>query len=200
MLKGKTCRKFGVSLWFYRNLTMKQRKNLLLEKKKMILKKTSNFATKLKSKQLVSALYGNLKLQTLKKNLTLSQKASGKNAHVFFSFLEKRLDSSLVQLKLAPTFMAAKQLINHKKVFINNKVMKSPGYLLKAGDQVSLDPSAHSSVKNYLTQILKKNVFFYKSLNFEVNYKTLQAIFLFSPQQIHYPTQIHVESVLKALL
>ena len=36
----------------------------------------------------------------------------------------------------------------------------------------------------------------YKPLQFEVNYKTLEAIFLFAPQQIHYPTQLEPELVL----
>jgi small subunit ribosomal protein S4 len=202
-LKGKPCRKFGAFLWKTRTFTIKQEKAVSLANKKVNTKKLSNFALQLRAKQLVSALYGQLKLQHFKHLLQQSQKYRGKLAHIFFSLLEKRLDSCLVQLKFAPTFLAARQLINHKKVCINGNIITAPGVLLKPGDSVSFIPEIQTRVASNVQTACalhdSKKVLAYKPLHFEVNYKTLEAIFLFSPQQVHYPTRIEPELVLKAL-
>jgi small subunit ribosomal protein S4 len=202
-LKGKTSKKFGAVLWKHRQLTSKQLKNLLLQNKKLKTKKLSNFGTQLMAKQLVASLYGNLKLQQFKNLLKQSEKYKGKITHVFFSLLEKRLDSCLVQAKFVPTFFAAKQLINHHKVFVNGNLVSSPGFALKPGDFVTFEPKAKPLVASNLQKVLESQktsqTQFYKSLAFEVNYKTLEGIFLFSPQQIHYPTLLEPELVIKAL-
>ena len=64
--KAKPCKRFGVILWKHRKITLKQEKAILLNKKKMNMKKTSNFSLQLRAKQLVSTLYGQLKLQQFK--------------------------------------------------------------------------------------------------------------------------------------
>ena len=56
-----------------------------------------------------------------------------------------------------------------------------------------------ANVQTLSQQQQNQQVQIYKSLHFEVNYKTLEAIFLFSPQQIHYPTQIEPELIVKSL-
>ena len=54
----------------------------------------------------------------------------------FIIMLESRLDINLVRLKLVKTIFQAKQLINHKKVQINNKIISKPNFILKKGDIV----------------------------------------------------------------
>ena len=202
-LKGKTSKKFGAVLWKHRQLTSKQLKTLLLQNRKLKTKKLSNFGAQLKAKQLVASLYGNLRMQQFKNLLKQSEKYKGKITHVFFSLLEKRLDSFLVQAKFAPTFFAAKQLINHQKVFVNGNLVSSPSFTLKPGDFVKFEPKTKLLVASNLKKVMENQKTtqnqLYKSLAFEVNYKTLEAIFLFSPQQIHYPTLLEPELVIKAL-
>lgn len=201
--KGKSCKKFGAFLWKSRTYTPKQEKTIALNNKKLQTKKLSNFAIQLRAKQLVSALYGQLKLQQVTQLLKQSQKYKGKLTHIFFSLLEKRLDSCLVQLKFAPTFGAARQMITHQKVFVNRNIVKSPGFLLKPGDSIQFSPDIKTAVFEHVqksaTHAETHKLFIYKSLHFEVNYKLLEAIYLFSPQQIHYPTQIEPELFMKSL-
>lgn len=201
-LKGKSSKTFATLLWKFRKLTPKQTKTILSNKKKIMAKKYSNFGTQLRSKQLVSAVYGKLKLQTFKQLLNHSHTYSGKITHSFFSLLEKRLDSCLVQLKFAPTFLAARQYINHHKIYVNNRIVNSPGFLLKPGDSVTLSLQMKHQVSLNLQTLYKSGLEnqakFYKPIQFEVNYKTLEAIFLFAPQQIHYSTELNPELVIKS--
>lgn len=201
-LKGKTSKNFAAILWKFRKLTLKQTKTIYVNKKKLNTKKYSNFALQLKAKQLVSALYGKLKLQSLRQLLNKSESYRGKITYTFFSLLEKRLDSCLVQLKFAPTFLAARQLINHQKIYVNNRTVISPGFILKPGDFVSIcadvRAQTYTNLQSILEQSSNKQIQLYKPMQFEVNYKTMEAIFLFSPQQIHYPTQLDPELVIKS--
>jgi ribosomal protein S4 len=48
------------------------------------------------------------------------------------------LDINLVRLKIAKTVFQSKQLINHKKVKINDKIVNKPNFLLKKGDVISI--------------------------------------------------------------
>lgn len=202
-LKGKPCKKFGAFLWKSRTYTPKQEKAIALTNKKLQTKKLSNFAIQLRAKQLVSALYGQLRLQQVKQLMKQSQKYKGKLTHIFFSLLEKRLDNCLVQLNFAPTFFASRQIITHQKVFVNGNIVKAPGFLLKPGDFISFSPDIKAliceNVQRSSAHAQTHKLFIYKNLHFEVNYKLLEAIFLFAPQQIHYPTQIEPELFMKSL-
>nr|YP_010395021.1 ribosomal protein S4 [Phytopythium vexans]YP_010395071.1 ribosomal protein S4 [Phytopythium vexans]DAZ89458.1 TPA_asm: ribosomal protein S4 [Phytopythium vexans]DAZ89508.1 TPA_asm: ribosomal protein S4 [Phytopythium vexans] len=56
----------------------------------------------------------------------------------FVLLLESRLDINIVRLKLAKTIFQSKQLINHKKIIVNNKIISNPNFLLKKGDVISI--------------------------------------------------------------
>ena len=106
-------------------------------------------------------------------------------------------------LGFTPTFASAKQLINHKKVYVNKRLVTSPSFCLKPGDIVSFANETKDlvarNIQFLVVQQKQKKFLFYKKLHAEVNYKTLEAVLLFSPQQIHYPVQVDPELVLKAL-
>ncbi|MBM3247370.1 30S ribosomal protein S4 [Candidatus Pacearchaeota archaeon] len=52
--------------------------------------------------------------------------------------LKRRLQSVLIAKKLAPTYKHARQLIAHKHVLINNKIMDSPSHLTTLEEENSI--------------------------------------------------------------
>ena len=56
----------------------------------------------------------------------------------FVITLESRLDINVLRFRLARTIFQAKQLINHRKIKINDKIVSRPNFLLKKGDIVSI--------------------------------------------------------------
>lgn len=55
------------------------------------------------------------------------------------NLLERRLTTVLVKKNLANTPKQARQLVTHKKVKINGKVMSAPGYLVPVADEDKME-------------------------------------------------------------
>jgi small subunit ribosomal protein S4 len=54
--------------------------------------------------------------------------------------LESRLDNVVYRLNFAKTRFHARQLVSHKHVLVNNKVINIPSYLVNVNDQITLKP------------------------------------------------------------
>lgn len=97
----------------------------------------------------------------------------------FCSILERRLDVLLCRLGFVPTIYAAKQLISHKKVKVNNYANSSFSRLLKKGDIVSFDFSIQKTIqKNLLRHLKASKVLLNNSNQIEINFKTLKIVVL----------------------
>ena len=138
ILRVKTLRKLGASLWPWRKLNAKQTdlvdKSIKGQRKQVSLlqrkKKKSQFAYQLKAKQLLSTLYGNLNTKYFKTLFQKCKKIKGKQSVNFLTTLEKRLDCILYRASFAPSLQAAKQLITHKKVCVNQILFLNRDILL----------------------------------------------------------------------
>jgi small subunit ribosomal protein S4 len=64
---------------------------------------------------------------------------SGENLMVL---LERRLDNVIFRLGFARTRREARQVVLHKFVLVNGKVVNVPSYQIKAGDTVEIKESA----------------------------------------------------------
>ena len=58
--------------------------------------------------------------------------------------LESRLDSVVFRMNFARTRREARQIVGHKHVLVNGKVVSIPSYLIKAGDVIEIKESAKS--------------------------------------------------------
>ncbi len=60
----------------------------------------------------------------------------------FLRLLELRLDNTLYRLGMAPTRAAARQLVSHGHVTVNNKKVDIPSYEVSVGDIIALSAKA----------------------------------------------------------
>ena len=91
-------------------------------------------------KQLLKNFYGNISEKKFK-NLIKKLKQKKKKINIFKNFilnLEHRLDINLVRLNFTKTIYQSRQLINHKKIKINNKIINKPNFFLKKGDIITI--------------------------------------------------------------
>nr|YP_010118050.1 ribosomal protein S4 [Phytophthora fallax]QPN54100.1 ribosomal protein S4 [Phytophthora fallax] len=103
-------------------------------------KRKKFFQKRLFEKQQFQNFYGCIHEYQLKNLLQKLAKKDNK-INIFKKFvilLESRLDINLTRLKLAKTIFQAKQLINHKKIKINNKIISKPNFLLQQGDIIHI--------------------------------------------------------------
>lgn len=104
------------------------------------------FQKRLVEFQLFKNYYGLISNSKIKK---LFQQIKKKKKNIFKNFvltLERRLDITLIRFKFVNSIYKAKQLINHKKVKINNKVINKPNYQLKIGDIISIQKKKHAKI------------------------------------------------------
>jgi small subunit ribosomal protein S4 len=106
-------------------------------------KKTSEYGIQLREKQKAKYTYGVLEKQFR----NLFEKAShtkGIKGEVLLQLLESRLDNVVFRLGLAPTRDAARQLVSHRHIVVDGKVVNIPSYLLKPGQVVGVREKAKS--------------------------------------------------------
>ncbi len=67
-----------------------------------------------------------------------ADKMPGMTGANLMSLLERRLDNVIFRLGLARTRREARQIVGHKHVTVNGKVVSIPSFLVKAGDVVEI--------------------------------------------------------------
>ena len=135
------------------------------------------FKYNLQNKQRLSFFYGKLAKSHLKKLVKLTLKNSkANNVHetiLFIKKLETRLDTAIYRTYFAYSFRNARQLISHKKVYVNNKIVQSNSYQLKKGDIISFD----ASVFDFVTlNILNSKIWPTPPKHLYINYRTFQIL------------------------
>ncbi len=100
-------------------------------------RKTSEYGVQLREKQKAKYTYGVLERQFH----NLFEKASrikGITGVILLQLLESRLDNVVYRLGIAPTRAAARQIVLHKHVTVNGKVVNIPSYQVVPGDIVAV--------------------------------------------------------------
>lgn len=106
-------------------------------------KKSSEYGLMLAEKQKAKYTYGVLEKQFR----ILFDKASRKDGvtgEVLLQMLESRLDNVVYRLGIAPTRAAARQLVNHKHITVNGKVVGIPSYSVTPGQVVAVREKSKS--------------------------------------------------------
>ena len=135
------------------------------------------FKYNLQNKQRLSFYYGTLRKNCLKRMVksTLSE-FKKRNAHATVLFIEKletRLDTALYRTYFSHSFNNARQLISHKKVYVNNKIVQHNSYLLKKGDLVTFDKSISKFVG---FNAVNTKIWALPPKHFLINYRILQIL------------------------
>ena len=99
--------------------------------------KQSEYAVQLMEKQKVKYTYGLLERQ-FAKIFENASRASGITGEVLLQLLESRLDNIVFRLGLAPTRSGARQLVSHKHITVDGKVVNIASYHVRAGQVVAV--------------------------------------------------------------
>lgn len=140
----------------------------------------SDYGLQLREKQKVKRLYGVLERQFRRyyKEAARRKGATGEN---LLKILESRLDNVVYRMGFASTRAEARQMVSHKSLMVNNKVVNIPSYQVQAGDEISIREKAQKQdrIKNALTIANQR-----KDLSWvEVDEKKLIGIFKAVPER-----------------
>ncbi|MEG1573491.1 MAG: 30S ribosomal protein S4 [Bacteroidales bacterium] len=106
-------------------------------------RKTSEYGSQLAEKQKAKYTYGVLERQ-FRNLFEKASRTKGITGEVLLQFLESRLDNVVFRLGIAPTRSAARQLVSHRHITVDGKVVNIPSYLVKPGQMIAIREKSRS--------------------------------------------------------
>lgn len=128
--------------------------------------KESQYAIRLKEKQKLRFNYGISERQLIK-YVREARRRKGSTGEILLQILETRLDNIVFRLGFAPTIAAARQLISHGHILVNNKKIDIPSYLCKLNDSISVQESSKNLIKKFLERSSKTQIPSYLDVNID---------------------------------
>lgn len=100
-------------------------------------RKISEYGLQLREKQKAKFIYGVLE-KPFRNYYKKADKMPGMTGANLMALLERRLDNVIFRLGFARTRREARQIVGHKHVTVNGRVVSIPSFLVKAGDVVEI--------------------------------------------------------------
>src|SRR5271168_2814505 len=97
--------------------------------------KSSEYGIRLREKQKLKRFYGLLERQ-FRRYFELASRSPENTGEQLLTILERRLDNVVHRLGFAPSRAAARQLVAHGHIVLNDHKCNIPSILLKANDKI----------------------------------------------------------------
>ena len=133
----KRCRSLGLDPVFL-GIDKKSNRQLRNQRRKM-----SEYGTQLREKQKAKFIYGVLE-KPFRNYYAKANKMKGQTGTNLMVLLESRLDNVIFRMGLARTRREARQVVGHRLITVNGKVVNIPSYLVSAGDVVAVKENKKS--------------------------------------------------------
>jgi len=106
----------------------------------------SDYALQLREKQKLRRIYGVLEKQ-FRNYYKAAASQKGSTGENLLSLLETRLDNVVYRSGFGATRAEARQLVNHKAIMVNNKVVNIPSYQVKPNDVITVREKAKKQTR-----------------------------------------------------
>jgi small subunit ribosomal protein S4 len=100
-------------------------------------RKRSEYAIRLEEKQKLRFNYGVTEKQ-LVRYVRKARRVAGSTGQTLLELLEMRLDNTIFRLGMAGTIPAARQLVNHGHITVNDRVVDVASYQCRPGDSIKV--------------------------------------------------------------
>jgi small subunit ribosomal protein S4 len=106
----------------------------------------SDYALQLREKQKLRRIYGVLEKQ-FRNYYKEAARLKGSTGENLLSLLETRLDNVVYRSGFGATRAEARQLVNHKAILVNNKVVNIPSYRVRPDDVITVREKARKQTR-----------------------------------------------------
>ena len=106
----------------------------------------SDYGLQLREKQKVRRIYGVLERQ-FRNYYKEASRLRGSTGENLLKLLECRLDNVVYRMGFGSTRAEARQVVSHRSIMVNGKVLNIPSYQVKPGDVVSVREKARSQLR-----------------------------------------------------
>ncbi|MBE5834972.1 MAG: 30S ribosomal protein S4 [Butyrivibrio sp.] len=100
-------------------------------------KKMSEYGLQLREKQKAKFIYGVLE-KPFRNYYDRAERMEGQTGENLMILLERRLDNVVFRMGFARTRREARQIVDHKHITVNGKIINIPSYQIKAGDVIEV--------------------------------------------------------------
>jgi small subunit ribosomal protein S4 len=154
----------------------------------------SDYALQLREKQKLRRIYGVLEKQ-FRNYYKKAANQKGSTGENLLSLLETRLDNVVYRSGFGATRAEARQLVNHKSIMVNNKIVNIPSYKVQANDVISVREKSkkQTRIESSLNMAKQKGIADWISLD----ENKLEAVFKNVPERTDLPPDINEQLVVE---
>lgn len=156
-------------------------------------KRVSDYGTQLKEKQKLKIMYGLFEKQ-FRNIFKKADKMRGITGENLLQLLERRLDNTVFRLGFAASRSQARQLVNHRHLTVNGKIVNIPSYVLKPGDVIAVkQASKKMDVFHNALRIRKTNPYEW----LDVEKANLSGTFVKIPERDEIPVNVNEQLIVE---
>ena len=133
----KRCRSLGLEPSYLGVAKSSRRKNMRAQRK------VSEYGLQLREKQKAKFIYG-VQEKPFRNMYEKAERMQGLVGENLMQMLELRLDNVVFRLGFARTRREARQVVSHKHVTVNGKIVNIPSYRVNAGDVIEIKEKSKS--------------------------------------------------------
>lgn len=154
----------------------------------------SDYAVQLREKQKLRRIYGVLEAQ-FRGYYAAASRGKGSTGQNLLNLLESRLDNVVYRMGFAATRAEARQLVSHKALSVNGRVLNIPSYQVRVGDVLEIRERAKSQLR------IKEALGVMEQFGFpnwvDVDPKKMQGVFKSVPDREELGSEINEQLVVE---
>lgn len=155
--------------------------------------KVSEYGIQLREKQKIKRIYGLLETQ-FRNYFEKANKAKGITGDNLVKILESRLDNVVYRVGFASSRKQARQLIRHRHIMVNDRLVDIPSYVLSAGDIIKVkDKSKKLDAIHGSLRRVKDSTYSWLS----IDKASLSGTFLQVPERVDVPLNANEQLVVE---
>lgn len=135
--KYKISRRLGVNLWGRAKDPFNARAYVPGQHGPSLARKKTDYGNQLQAKQRLKGYY-NMQEKAFRKVYEEASRRKGDTSEHIIGLLERQLVAVVYRANLAPTIFSARQLVSHKHITVNGKVVNISSYRVKDGDVIAV--------------------------------------------------------------
>jgi small subunit ribosomal protein S4 len=156
--------------------------------------RVSDYGLQLREKQKLRRIYGVLERQ-FRNYYKEASRIKGSTGENLLQLLETRLDNVVYRMGFGSTRAEARQLVNHKSIMVNGKIVNIPSYVVSAADVVSVREKSRKQARISESMALAEQIGFPDWV--DVNQTKFEGIFKAMPERSELPPDINEQLVVE---
>ncbi|WP_029664016.1 30S ribosomal protein S4 [Cellulomonas sp. KRMCY2] len=157
----------------------------------------SDYAVRLREKQRLRAQYG-LREKQMARSFDEAKKMPGLTGESLVELLETRLDALVLRSGFARTILQARQVVVHRHVLVDGKIVDRPSFKVKPGQTLQIKPKSQTTVPFQVAAAgAHRDVLPAVPGYLEVQLEKLSAVLTRRPKRVEVPVTCEVQLVVE---